>query len=349
MVDTNGSIDLIATSEYEITPALRQNILDIASGAADSLHAIAALDQQLAELYAEAIHSLLNLHAVNIHDIQAIGSHGQTVRHAPDNNPPYSMQLGNGALIAELTGIRTINDFRQGDIAAGGQGAPLAPLFHHHLFHEPGRTIVGLNLGGIANISILHADGEISGFDTGPANTLMDQWIAQHQQVRYDKDALWARSGSINHDLLDKLLAEAWLIKTPPKSTGPELFNLQWLNRKLKGTNIRPEDVQRTLCEYSALTIGNAVRTYARECSKLVICGGGAYNPLLVERIQYHLGDCTVVLSSDYKIDPEWIECTMFAWFAWRTLNGLPSNVPTVTGARHKAILGAVHPVNTER
>jgi anhydro-N-acetylmuramic acid kinase len=251
-------------------------------------------------------------------------------------------------LIAELTGIRTVNDFRQGDIAAGGQGAPLAPLFHHHLFHESGKTVVGLNLGGIANISILHANGEISGLDTGPANTLMDQWISKHQQVRYDKDALWARSGLLNTGLLESLLSEPWLAKDLPKSTGPELFNLEWLSQHLEEKDFRPEDVQCTLCEYSALTVSHAIRKYAPGCSRLILCGGGAYNPLLVERIRFHLTGCEVINSSAYGIDPEWIEAAMFAWFAWRTLNGLPSNVPAVTGARHEAILGTIHPATPE-
>jgi anhydro-N-acetylmuramic acid kinase len=343
-IGDNNSVSLITASEYNIPDAMRQDILNISFGSQDSLHDIATLDHQLARVYAESVLSLLSNTNIIPRDIQAIGSHGQTVRHAPNETPPYTVQLGNGALLAELTGIKTVNDFRQADIAAGGQGAPLAPLFHHHLFHEQDQTVVGLNLGGIANISILHANGKISGFDTGPANTLMDQWIFNHHQVRYDHDAQWARSGSLNTPLLERLLSEPWLNIVPPKSTGPELFNLHWLDTHLLGKETSPEDVQRTLCEFSAITVSNAIKKHAASCSKVVLCGGGAYNPMLVERIQSHLPECTIVGSNVYGIDPKWIEASMFAWFAWRTLNGLPGNVPAVTGANHEAVLGAIHP-----
>ena len=347
-VNSSHKVSLVTAKEYALPDATRQDIMNVASGSEDSLHAVASLDQQLARLYAESVLSLLNENNINTGAIQAIGSHGQTVRHAPDNTPPFSVQLGNGAVIARLTGIKTVNDFRQADIAAAGQGAPLAPLFHHHLFHEHQATVVGLNLGGIANISILHADGTIRGFDTGPANTLMDQWISHHYQMRYDKDAQWAKSGCLDNDLLDNLLSEPWLNTPPPKSTGPELFNLAWLKSQLPDKEMPPEDVQYTLCEFSAVTVTRAIKAHAPECRKLVICGGGAYNPLLVERIRFHLADCTVVDSSVYAIEPKWVEASMFAWFAWRTLNGLPSNVPAVTGASHKAVLGAIHPTSQE-
>ena len=266
------------------------------------------------------------------------------MRHAPGDAIPYTLQIGNAAQIVERTGIQTVSDFRQRDLAAGGQGAPLAPLFHHHLFAESGKNIVGLNLGGIANISVLHADGKIGGFDTGPANTLMDQWIQRHKGQRYDQDANWALSGDVNDTLLDKLLSEPWLSQPPPKSTGPELFNLQWLDNFLAGQEIAAEDVQRTLCEYSAVTVANAINTEIPGCDRVVVCGGGAYNPLLMERINHYLDGCELDTSASYGIAPPWIEAAMFAWFAWRTLNNLPSNVPAVTGARHEVILGSIHP-----
>ena len=342
-ISDSNNVSLIMADEYNIPDKMRQDILNISSGSLDSLHAIATLDHQLARVYAESVLLLLSNIGISARDIQAIGSHGQTVRHMPDESPPYTVQLGNGALLAELTDIKIVNDFRQADIAAGGQGAPLAPLFHHHLFHEQEQTVVGLNLGGIANISILHANGKISGFDTGPANTLMDQWISHHHQARYDKDGNWDRSGSVNTTLLENLLAEPWLNMAPPKSTGPELFNMRWLNDHMQGMETSPEDVQHTLCEFSAITVSNAIKNHAADCSKVILCGGGAYNPLLVERIQSHLPGCAVVGSNVYGIDPKWIEASMFAWFAWRTLNGLPSNVPAVTGASHEAVLGAIH------
>jgi anhydro-N-acetylmuramic acid kinase len=348
-IDTDHMIKVIGTFDQQISDPLRKTIMDVSSGYTDTLHAIATLDQQLAELYAECVLSLLAQQGLKSENVQAIGCHGQTVRHKPGMNPPYTMQLGNGARLSELTGIRTINDFRQGDIAAGGQGAPLAPLFHHHLFANRENTVIGVNLGGIANISILRANGQIGGYDTGPANTLMDQWISFHKQLRYDEDASWARSGKLDQHLLDKLLTEPWLAQKQPKSTGPELFNLSWLDKHLTGTQIVPEDVQYTLCEYSALTICNEINRQAPETSRIVMCGGGAYNPLLVERIQHYLGERELISSSGYGIDPEWIEASMFAWFAWRTLNNLPSNVPAVTGAAHDVVLGTIHPGNHNR
>lgn len=348
-IDTDHMIKVIGTFDQQISDPLRKTIMDVSSGYTDTLHAIATLDQQLAELYAECVLSLLAQQGLKSENVQAIGCHGQTVRHKPGMNPPYTMQLGNGARLSELTGIRTINDFRQGDIAAGGQGAPLAPLFHHHLFANRENTVIGVNLGGIANISILRANGQIGGYDTGPANTLMDQWISFHKQLRYDEGASWARSGKLDQHLLDKLLTEPWLAQKQPKSTGPELFNLSWLDKHLTGTQIVPEDVQYTLCEYSALTICNEINRQAPETSRIVMCGGGAYNPLLVERIQHYLGERELISSSGYGIDPEWIEASMFAWFAWRTLNNLPSNVPAVTGAAHDVVLGTIHPGNHNR
>jgi anhydro-N-acetylmuramic acid kinase len=335
---------LVASYEHPLASSLREKITDACVARKDSAHDIATLDQELSELYAECIGSLLQQAGIASEHIKAIGSHGQTIRHCPDCQPPYTVQIGNAARLAEMTGITVINDFRQRDMAAGGQGAPLAPLFHHHLFSLAGKTIVCINLGGIANISILHADGSITGFDTGPANTLMDQWIMHHQQQRYDKDAVWARSGKIQPLLLDALLSEPWLSRQPPKSTGPELFNLQWLEQYLGEQEISPADVQRSLCEFSAISLTNAVNQYAPDAASVVICGGGAYNPLLVERIKHHLGGIHMSDSKLTNIAPEWIEACLFGWLAYRTLNGLAGNVPAVTGARHEAVLGAIHP-----
>ena len=341
-IQADGVISLLATYTGELPGQMREQIIAVSTGSDDSLASIATLDEQLAEVYAGCVSAILENCNIKPDQIEAIGSHGQTIRHAPDEDPPYTVQLGNAAQLVELTGIQTVNDFRQRDLAAGGQGAPLAPLFHHHLFAEAGKNVIGLNLGGIANISVLSADGSISGFDTGPANTLMDQWTHKHKRQRYDEDARWALSGSTNEALLDKLLAEPWLSRPPPKSTGPELFNLRWLDNYLDGLDIDTADVQRTLCEYSAITISNAVNKHAPDCHRLVVCGGGAYNPLLMERINHYLHDCELDTSASYGIAPSWVEAAMFAWFAWRTLNNLPSNVPAVTGARHEVVLGSI-------
>jgi len=339
------TVKLQACIAHEFPDELRNQVATVSNGTSDSLHELMLLDHQLAKVYASCIKSLLAQASLTSNDIYAIGSHGQTVRHCPDCTPPYTLQLGNAAQLAEQTGITVVNDFRQRDLAAGGQGAPLAPLFHHHLFAQTGKTIVGVNLGGVANISILLSQGGIQGFDTGPANNLMDQWTERQLGKRYDKDAAWAKSGEVDDALLTRLLSETWLSRPPPKSTGPELFNQLWLDQHTQGLDIQTENVQRTLCEYSAITLTEAIIKHAPDCEELVVCGGGAYNPLLLERIQHYLPDTPLVNSSKYGIEPDWIEATMFAWLAYRTLNGLPGNVPAVTGADHEVVLGAIHPV----
>jgi len=344
-IPSQGKTRLIASHDYPLPDNLREKIIVACNSEKHSPEDFASLDHELAETYAVCVQSLLEQSDIRSGQISAIGSHGQTIRHCPDCNPPYTIQLGNGERLAELTSITTINNFRQADMDAGGQGAPLAPLFHHHLFAQPGRTLVGVNLGGIANISILHADGQISGFDTGPANTLMDKWIERHQGKRYDQDAKWAQTGQVNAQLLEILLSEQWLSRQPPKSTGPELFNLSWLDQHLTGLHIDPADVQRTLCEYTAITLTDAISNYTPDCNEAVICGGGAYNPLLVDRIKFYLSDATLLSSEHYDIAPEWVEACMFAWLAHRTLNNLPGNVPAVTGANQEVVLGNIHPV----
>ena len=343
-IPVGGKTRLAASHDYPLPDTLRQKIISACSSEASSPQDFASLDDELAETYAMCVQSLLEQTEIRADEIRAIGSHGQTIRHCPDCQPPYTIQLGNGERLLDLTGITTVNNFRQDDLNAGGQGAPLAPLFHHHLFAQPDKTLVGINLGGIANISILHADGQITGFDTGPANTLMDKWIERHQGVRYDQDARWAQSGQISSSLLENLLSEPWLSRKPPKSTGPELFNLQWLDRHLAGLDIDPADVQLSLCEYTAITLTDAISHYAPDCEKAVICGGGAYNPLLIDRIKHHLPNTSLVNSENYGIAPEWVEACMFAWLAYRTMNGLPGNVPAVTGASHEVVLGTIHP-----
>jgi len=342
-IGRNSQFELIATLARPYPDQLRSEIRQVSHKINDHLHALATLDQVLADYYAETVRELLKRAEITPNQVKAIGSHGQTVRHCPDCNPPYTIQLGNPPRITALTGITTVADFRQQDMAAGGQGAPLAPGFHQFLFAQEGQTVVALNLGGIANISILHSDGQVTGHDTGPANTLMDQWISRHTDALYDEDGRWATSGDINQELLDSLLHEPWLKLPPPKSTGPELFNLDWLDKKKSGSDIPAADVQRTLCEYTAVTIGNDIKQYAKDASKLILCGGGAHNRLLCERLEELLPGITLVTSDEYGIGPDWIESAMFAWLAHRTLKHLPGNVPAVTGADREMILGAIY------
>ena len=342
-INQNGKPNFIAATEVVISDSLRTEILDLTHSQHTDLEAIAHLDITLARQYAQAVKQLLLATDRQAKDIIAIGSHGQTIRHRPNAKPGFSIQLGNGDELVQLTGINCITCFRQRDIALGGQGAPLAPLFHHRLFHQAGKTVVAINLGGIANVSILHPDGRIEGFDTGPANTLMDQWIYRHRQQRYDKEAAWAQCGQLNPPLLDRLMSEPYLHASPPKSTGVELFNLSWLEQYIGNDPIAPEDVQRTLCEFTALTISQAILGQCQTVDTVVLCGGGSNNPLLVNRLGNHLAQCTIQHADDYGIPAQWIEAAMFAWFAWRTMNGLPSNLPAVTGASDQTILGCIH------
>lgn len=346
-IDNEGQVRFLDGMASAIPGDLHRNIQDVSRGISDRIDDICRLDIRLANLYADCVVGLLSRNDLAAPQIAAIGSHGQTVRHCPNCNPPYTLQLGNGEWLAGQTGITCVSDFRQRDMLFGGQGAPLAPLFHHHLFFREDINKVVLNLGGIANISILHRNGDIEGFDTGPANTLMDQWIQEHRQQRYDRDAGWARSGQLHSKLLARLLDEPWLQQKPPKSTGPELFSLKWLRRFIDAINISPKDVQRTLCEYSAATIADAIRTHAPYSEEVIVCGGGAYNPLLIERIRDLLSEIPILTSDSYGISPDWVEAGMFAWLAWRTLNGMSGNIPAATGASRETILGSIHPVSS--
>ncbi len=348
-IDNEGQIRFLDGMASEIPDALRRNIQDVSHGISDRIDDICKLDIHLANLYADCVGRLLSRNSLEAGEIAAIGSHGQTVRHCPGCDPPYTLQLGNGEWLAGQTGITCVSNFRQRDMLFGGQGAPLAPLFHHHLFFQEDITRVALNLGGIANISILHRNGDIEGFDIGPANTLMDQWIQEHRQQRYDRDANWARSGQLHSKLLARLLDEPWLQQKPPKSTGPELFNIKWLRRFIDAIDISPEDVQRTLCEYSAIIIADAVHAHAPHSEEIIICGGGIYNPLLMDRLRSRLSEIPILTSDRYGISPDWIEASMLAWLAWRTLNGMSGNVPAATGADRETILGSIHPVSSRQ
>lgn len=341
--DDHKHLKLVDTLGLPYPQQLRLDVVRVSRQMENNWHSLATLDQSLAEAYAQAVNALLNQTGIAPTQIAAIGSHGQTIRHCPDCDPPYSIQLGNPHRLSELTGITTVADFRQRDIAAGGQGAPLAPLFHQHYFAQKGRNIVVLNLGGIANISILHADGNVSGHDTGPANTLMDGWIHKQKNHAYDKDGKWAAGGQLNGDLLGRLLAEPWLQLPPPRSTGPELFNLGWLSEKMQGLNLPPADVQTTLCEFTAVTITDAIKQYADPADELILCGGGTYNQFLQERLTQLLPGIELNTSDKYGLPPEWVEAVLFAWLAHRTLRHLPGNVPEVTGASHSVVLGSIY------
>jgi len=331
-----------------LAPDLRAELVALNRSGADELHRAALAANALARGYAAVVHDLLAQARLAPESIHAIGAHGQTVRHQPQafDGLGYTLQLNNPALLAEATGITVVADLRSRDVAAGGQGAPLVPAFHRGVFGQPGRTVAVLNLGGISNLSMLYADGAVLGFDCGPANALMDHWCETHQGRTYDEDGAWARSGRPLQALLQSLLAEPFLALPPPKSTGRDLFNPEWLSRRLDaaGAGARPQDVQATLAEFTAESCARELRRHAGSCDLLIVCGGGALNGYLMERLQALLPGVSVQDSGRHGLPPLQVEAAAFAWLAHQCLAGVPANLPGVTGARGPRILGAIYP-----
>ncbi|ENM5740062.1 anhydro-N-acetylmuramic acid kinase [Vibrio mimicus] len=340
----HNQVRLLDSHDYPIPDPLKQRLLDVCLGQSTNLVEIGELDHLLGKLYAKAVQALLNKSHYIAEQITAIGNHGQTVFHQPNGDTPFTTQLGDANIIAALTKIDTIADFRRKDIALGGQGAPLVPAFHQSIFSSTDSSVVVLNIGGIANISVFRPEQAVVGYDTGPGNMLMDAWCAKHTDKPYDQDALLAQQGNVSQNLLTKLLNEPYLALSAPKSTGRELFNLPWLESTLADTCISAEDVQRTLCEYTAQTISNEVSKFALgQSPELLVCGGGAYNPLLMERLDQLLPDWQVMLTDDKGVDSNNMEAMAFAWLAYRRIHNLPSNVPEVTGASKLASLGVMY------
>jgi anhydro-N-acetylmuramic acid kinase len=339
-------LQILATHSRTLPDELRQQLLTLATPGENELERAAQADILFARFSAETVNALLATTTIPARQIQAIGSHGQTIRHGPDANPAYTVQIGDGNTLAQVTGITTIADFRRRDMVVGGQGAPLVPAFHQSLFQSSNSKRVILNIGGMSNISILSTDPEkpAGGFDTGPGNVLMDGWIQHCRNETYDHNGTWARSGILNNDLLEQLLADPYFTKAPPKSTGREHFNQDWLQAHLSNSQIDQADVQATLCELTARSIVSAIGQHASGCRELLVCGGGAENGYLMERLTSLLPTCQVHSTANYGLDPRWVEAAAFAWLARQTLNSLPGNLPAVTGAREAVILGAIYP-----
>ncbi len=274
--------------------------------------------------------------------VTAIGSHGQTLRHRTDISPPFTWQIGDPNTVVEMTGITVVGDFRRRDIAAGGQGAPLVPVFHDQAFRSETEDRAIINIGGIANLTVLRRDRPVLGFDTGPGNRLLDAWISRHQGVDFDHDGRWAAGGRCDTVLLQSLLEEPYLSLPAPKSTGRELFNLAWLDTKLRGAERNSQDVHATLLEFTAQTIAAGVRRYAPGCS-LFVCGGGAHNTRLLASLARLASPNRVATTAVLGLDPDYVEAIAFAWFARRTLSGLPSSAASVTGAAGARILGGIY------
>lgn len=310
------------------------------------LQDVCQLDVLCGNLFSKAVNELLAKHSIEAKDITAIGSHGQTIFHHPDSKTPSSTQIGDPNVIAENTGITTVADFRRRDIAAGGQGAPLVPAFHQAVFHQPGENRVIVNIGGIANITILpkNIKTAIGGFDTGPGNTLLDSWIKRHQGKGMDKDAVFARQGTVNQEWLKHLLGDPYFSRPAPKSTGREYFNMNWLEQTLNNTHISPADVQSTLCTLTATSIMQSIQTHAPATQRLIVCGGGVHNPLIMQALKDHSLNITVSSSAEVGVEPDHVEAIAFAWMARNTLHHHNSSVASVTGARSDTILGGIYP-----
>lgn len=343
LVDIDLQCRLVASQYVPMPPQLKQDLLSLCSSGADEINRAALAEQQWARLAAQGVSKLLAETNTPAKHIRAIGSHGQTIRHEPALG--FTVQIGSPALLTELTGICVVADFRSRDIAAGGQGAPLVPAFHEMLFQHQEKPCAILNIGGFSNVSLLAEQQDTYGFDCGPGNVLMDAWIQHKRNSPYDKDGEWGASGTVNKALLDEMLLEPFFATQGPKSTGRELFNLAWLQRLLaKQNKIPDQDVQATLCEFTAQTIAESIGL-AQENSKAVwVCGGGTHNKDLLSRLSRLLPHCTVASTDSLDISADWMEAMAFAWLAHCCLEGTPSNKPAVTGASGLRILGAIYP-----
>ncbi|MGE0623582.1 MAG: anhydro-N-acetylmuramic acid kinase [Pseudomonadales bacterium] len=343
LLELADSIRFGASITTPFPEALRRDLLALGQPGNDDLDRIGTLDAALGAFIGDAINAFLQAQGLDATAVSAIGSHGQTIRHHPDGAHPFTWQIGDPNQIAERTGITTVADFRRRDMAAGGQGAPLVPAFHEALFSDAREARVIANIGGIGNITYLGAPGTpVSGFDTGPGNALLDAWTERHTGAPFDHDGAWARQGALEEPLLEAMLGDPYLSRTPPKSTGREAFNLKWLGQ-FEPDGYPPASVQRTLLEYTARTLADAVRHWAAPAQRLIVCGGGRLNGFLLERLA-DLVSIPVVTSDALGYDGDAMEAAAFAWLAARRLDGRAGNAPAVTGSRGRRVLGAVYP-----
>jgi len=341
-IDPQGC-QLIASHYIAMPPSLKESLLTLCSSGDDEIHRAALAEQQWAQLAAQGIEQLLAQQNLQPQQIRAIGSHGQTIRHEPQQH--YTVQIGSPALLAELTSIRVVSNFRQRDVAAGGQGAPLVPAFHEMLFKQQDKPCAILNIGGFSNLTLLETDKATYGFDCGPGNVLMDAWIQQAKNKDFDKEGAWAASGTVNPALLEQMLSEPFLATQGPKSTGRELFNLAWLKHLLvRYPSIADQDVQATLCEFTAQSIAIALQQAQQNTQGVWVCGGGAHNKNLLNRLRRLLPNVQVDSTDLLGVSAEWMEAMAFAWLAHCCLEGIPGNRPAVTGASGLRVLGAIYP-----
>ncbi len=339
-----GELTLVASHIQPLPAPLRAELLALAQGCEHELERMAQADVLLGQVLAQAVLGVLAQSPVTADTVRAIGSHGQTIRHLPGKHPPATVQIGDPNTLAELTGITTIADFRRRDLAAGGQGAPLVPAFHADRLRRTDRQRVVVNIGGMANITVLPAEPlrPVTGFDTGPGNVLMDAWANEHLHERMDHHGAWAASGTLVPVLLDACLADPYFSLPPPKSTGREYFHLDWLRQRMR-PNLAPADVQATLCALSAASIAQAITHHAPQTQEVFVCGGGVHNATLMHHLTVQLPNCTVTSTDRVGLPTDWVEAMAFAWLAHQTLSAQPGNLPDVTGARHGVILGGIY------
>jgi anhydro-N-acetylmuramic acid kinase len=340
----DASVEILGTHSEFYSDALKGALL---AAIREPLHVeldpSGDLNRRVGESFSVAAKTVIEKSGVDNASIIAIGSHGQTLRHQPDATPPFSLQIGDPKIIASSNNLTTVANFRQADIEAGGQGAPLTPPFHEWLFAAGDADRVVLNIGGIANITVLSASGgETRGFDTGPGNGLMDAWISKHSDHSFDRDGRWAAGGSVLDALLQRFLDDPYFGLTPPKSTGFEYFNPEWI-RCFGVDQFAPADVQATLCQLSVMTIAAAIHDHAFDATEIFVCGGGAHNVELMRRLEEHMPKIAVSSSAILGLDPDWVEAVAFAWLAKRAVSNKTGNLPSVTGASHKVILGDIH------
>lgn len=338
---------ILAHAFEAIPTALASELLSLNTPGSNELHRAALATNALVRLYARVTQNLLTQSGLSTDDITAIGAHGQTVRHQPlmHDGTGYSLQLNNPALLAELSGIDVVADFRSRDVAAGGQGAPLVPAFHHGWFGRTDHAVAVLNIGGISNLSVLHPDGHVQGWDCGPGNALMDHWCLQHTRQPFDRDGAWAASAQVAPALLAHLLQENYLHQRPPKSTGRDLFNPAWLLTHLQGfAHLSPEDVQATLTAFTAQACMTDIRQHAASAQQLIVCGGGALNLHLMQLLRKGLPGLEVVSSEALGLPPLQVEAAAFAWLAYKCMQRETASMPSVTGAQGARVLGAVYP-----
>jgi anhydro-N-acetylmuramic acid kinase len=347
LVDFSGARPVVLThSNLAFSPALKAELLSLNEAGNNELHRAALAANALVRRYAEVVTELLNKAELPASAVKAIGAHGQTVRHRPQafDGTGYTLQLNNPSLLAELTGIDVVADFRSRDLAAGGQGAPLVVAFHQTLFAKPGQTLSVLNIGGISNLSVLGDQAAAIGFDCGPGNALLDFWCHQHTGMAFDEGGAWAASGQVMAPLLAALLDEAFFKQAPPKSTGRDLFNPAWLAAKLNSfSSARAADVQATLSELTAAVCANSLIEHGRNSRELIVCGGGSLNTHLMRRLQARLPQLQVRSSQDHGLPPLQVEATAFAWLAHKAMQRQTGSLPSVTGASGARVLGGVY------